>query len=504
MKIAVIDVGFNSLKMMTYRVEPDGMAKSYGQLGVMAKLGEGLEKTGYLGSEPISRTIDALRLCRETASIEGIGHVLLIGTSPVREAANREEFLKRVTEETGLRMRVLTGNEEALFGVLGALKSVDAPSVLFFDLGGGSLELTHAENFRILKVLSLPLGSLKLTSIYAGKDGKFSKKDRTKMVKKIEQLLPSRKDLDLSKDTLLVGTGGTVRAMARFDQDGRGYPLDKVHNYSIDYHSVSQMSREFLKLKVSDLDKIDAIGEGRSETMAAGSLIVRALMKHLGFDRITASTHGLRDGILTEFLEGGASFTSEVAQKEDIERLLALPDRTSGMEGSIDLLDCMQRNGLIDGREKKILLTAATRGRSPDLVEADPDAAFGIFMSEDPPLGQADQLLAALALVRARRPRTANWLLRRYADTVAGDAKKVKKLGACIRLIEVLDRSKARFRVAYSAGIRLSVMDSGGPFPLELARMAALGLSSAIKKPVTIFVSAKERERHAGLVKVKG
>ena len=59
MKAAVIDVGFNSMKMVRYRVEPDGLAKAYGQLGALAKLGEGLEKTGYLGNEPISRTLRA-------------------------------------------------------------------------------------------------------------------------------------------------------------------------------------------------------------------------------------------------------------------------------------------------------------------------------------------------------------------------------------------------------------------------------------------------------------
>ena len=66
----------------------------------------------------------------------------------------------------------------------------------------------------------------------------------------------------------------------------------------------------------------------------------------------------------------------------------------------------------------------------------------------------------------------------------------------------MLDRAWAQFRVAYSGGLRISVVGCDGPFPLELARIGALGLSSAIKRPVTIFVSAKERERHAGLVKV--
>jgi len=286
MKVAVIDVGFNSLKMVQYKVEPDGSAKSYGQLGVMAKLGEGLERTGYLGNEPISRTIDALRLCRETASLESIDHVISIGTSPVREAANREEFLKRVQEVTGLKMRVLSGNEEALYGLVGAARSMEPSNALFFDLGGGSLELTYAEKSRVRRILSLPLGALKLTSMYAGKNGAFSRKDRAKMEKHVEQFLPSRRELGLENDTVLVGTGGTVRAMARYDQDIIEYPFDKVHNYSIGFDSVQRMSREFLKLKVGELDKVDAIGEGRSETIAAGALVVRTLMKRLGFKQL--------------------------------------------------------------------------------------------------------------------------------------------------------------------------------------------------------------------------
>ena len=500
MKIAVIDVGFNSLKMVKYKVEPDGSSKSYGQLGVLAKLGEGLEKTGYLGNEPISRTIDALRLCRETASLEAIKHVLLVGTSPVREAANREEFLKRVEEETGLRMRVLTGNEEALYGVLGALRSIDARSVLFFDLGGGSLELAYVDKTRIRRILSLPIGALKLTSAFAGKDGTFSKKNRNKMAKQIAQTLPSRRELGLERDAVLVGTGGTLRAMARYDQDLTDYPFDKVHNYSIEFDSIQRMSRDFLRLKVSELEKLEAIGEGRSETIAPGALVVKTLMKTLDFAQVTVSTHGLRDGILTEFLQGGARSPSAAALKEDAECLLSRPILPPGPYHS-DMVESLERNGVVDGRERRILITAAWRGRSPDCFEADPDSAFGTLMSEDLPMSHQDQLLVALSVVRARKPRTANWLARKYGTVLAHDEKRLKKLGACLRLMELLDRSKAQFRAAYSGGLRISIVQSEGPFPLELARMAALMLSSVIRRPVNIFVSSKERERHAGLVK---
>jgi len=502
MKVAVIDVGFNSIKMVRYKVEPDGSAKAYGQVGVLAKLGEGLERTGYLGNEPVSRTIDALRVCRETASLESIKHVLLIGTSPVREAANREEFLRRVQDETGLKMRVLSGNEEALYGVLGAQRAVDAERMLFFDLGGGSLELTFVDKMRVRRILSLPLGALKLTSIFAGKDGTFSKKNRNRMVKQIVRALPSRRELGMDDDAMLVGTGGTVRAMARYDQDLMDYPIDKVHNYCIEFDSVQQMNREFFRLKPTELGRLEAIGNGRSETIAAGAAVVRALMEELDFKQVIVSTHGLRDGILTEFLERGVRDPSGVTQKVDVERLLSGPPQSAGLASNADLLECLSRNGLIDSREEKILLAAAWRGRSPDSAEADAVAAFGILMSEDLPMSHADQLLVALSVVRARRPRTANWLVKKYEEVLGHDDRRVKKLGACLKLMDLLDRSKAQFRVAYSGAVRISVLQNEGPFPLELARMAALTLSSVIQKPVTIFVSAKERERHAGLVKV--
>ena len=501
MKVAVIDVGFNSLKMVKYEVEPDGSSKSYGQLGVMAKLGEGLENTGYLGNEPISRTVDALRLCLETAALESIDHLILVGTSPVREAANREEFLKRVKDETGLKMRVLTGNEEALYGLLGALRSIDGEEVLFFDLGGGSLELTYAEKHRVRRITSLPLGALKLTSMYAGKDGRYSKKARSRMAKRIVNLLPTRRELGLAREAVLLGTGGSVRAMARYDQDEDDYPFDKVHNYRIGDGSVERMSRRFFKMSVAELDGVDAIGEGRSETIAAGAQVVRILMKKLGFRSMIVSTHGLRDGILTEFLEGGSPEADGVVRGEDLERMIARRGALVGLGGEADLLQCMERNGLLDERESRILEWAASRARSPESANADADAVFGILMSEDLPMSHEDQLLLSLSVVRARRSRTANWLSRKNARVLGEDARLLKKLGACVKLMEVLDRSKAQFRVAYSGGLRISVVESERPFPLELARTAAFGLSGAIKKPVTVFVSAKERERHAGLVK---
>jgi exopolyphosphatase / guanosine-5'-triphosphate,3'-diphosphate pyrophosphatase len=495
-KAAVIDVGYNSLKMVKYRVEADGSAKSYGQMAMMARLGEGLEGSGYLGREQISRTIDSLKVCREAALLDGIKHILLIGTSPVREAANGEEFLRRVQEETGMRMRVLTGNEEALYGFLGAARSVGARTALFFDLGGGSLEITYAENYHIRRVLSLPLGALKLTSLFADKNGRYSRKSRARMAKRISQLLPSRRELALGRDALLVGTGGTVRALGRFEQELIEYPLNKVHNYELEADSIQKMSREFFRLKIDELDKIEAIGEGRSETIAAGALVVRLLMKKLDFGRLTVSTHGLRDGILTEFLSQGMRSVGTISQKGEVERLASTADAVPRLEGVTALAECLLRNEIIDQRQQRIVMKAMTRGRSPDCVEADADALFGILMSEDMPMPHDDQLLMAISLVRARRTRTANWLVEKYGVLMTReDQRAVKTLGACLRLMEALDRSSAQFRVTYSGGLRVGVKQGDEQFPMELVLLSAQGLSASIKRPVSVFLTEPRKER---------
>ena len=505
MKAAVIDVGYNSLKMVKYRIEPDGSPRFYGQLGMMARLGEGLEWTGYLGKAQVARTVDALKLCREAASLEGIKHVLLVGTSPVREAANREEFLRHVQEETGLRMRVLTGNEEALYGFLGAARSVGAPSALYFDLGGGSLEITYAERSKIRRIASLPLGALKLTSLYAGKDGRFSRKSRGKMGKRILQLLPSRRELDLDEEAVLVGTGGTVRALARLEQDRVDYPINKIHNYTIDHESVEQMSREVLQLRLDELGRMDSIGEDRAGSVAAGAFVVRLMMRKLGFDQLTVSTHGLRDGILAEFLERGLRAPQEVARKDEVERMLVPPEVPARLAGNSELTDCLIRNGVIDKRQGGLLMTALQRGRSEDWSDADPEALFGIEMSEDLPMRHSDQVFMAISLVRARRPRTANWLQRRYGSMMLqGDSKAVRKMGACLRLMETLDRSSAQFRVSYSGALRIALMEGEDPVPIGLIRNSALALSAAVKRPVAVVVPEKAKRGKAQPLRVRG
>src|SRR5579872_7311819 len=198
MKVSVIDLGFNSLKLISYDVrEQDSSFVAFDQESVPARLGEGLSQTGFLGSEPIRRAINGLKFFKEINEVYGVRHCLPVATSAVREAANREQFLSQVHLETGFKFKVLSGKEEALYSYSGAVRALGESDILFFDIGGGSLEFVYSVDQKIRKILSLPLGGLRLTELYADRDGSFRGKAYSRMERRISDLLPTRSELML-------------------------------------------------------------------------------------------------------------------------------------------------------------------------------------------------------------------------------------------------------------------------------------------------------------------
>src|SRR5438067_8541238 len=277
MKVSVVDLGFNSVKLVNYHLYNDNSYNVYEEKGVKVRLGDRFDEAGHLRTEPMRRTINALKLLHDIISLQSIKHVLAVATSAVREARNKDNFLKQVFKETGFRFRVLSGKEEALYSYAGAIKSICIPTSLFFDLGGGSLEIVYADNFKIKKFITLPLGALRLTQNYGKTDGTFTKKNYSKMEQYILKVIPSRKELDMNPDTSLVGAGGTIRSISRYDQELKGYALDKIHNYRLNYQSAESINSTLYKMTSNEKAKIDVISSNRVETITAGSCVITML-----------------------------------------------------------------------------------------------------------------------------------------------------------------------------------------------------------------------------------
>ena len=468
MKVSVIDLGYNSLKLVNYEVRRDKSFVAYGQQSVLAKVGEGLDQTGFLGAKPVRRTLKALKQFRAIVDLEHSKHVLPVATSAVREAGNREEFLRQAYLETGFKFKVLSEKEEAVYAFEGAKGATSVRAGLFFDLGGGSLEMVIYSEPMIKKILSVPLGGLRLTDLYAKADGSYTKKNYARMRKRILELLPEKKRLPASKNLELVGVGGSVRAIARYDQMRRQYPLNKLHNYSMKKNAVEGVHRALRRMTLRTIRKNPAIGQERSQSIIAGSLVVHLLMEKAGFRKLIVSTHGLRDGVLSAFLENPSSYRQRVVDKVLMREGTTTRTKTSAPERLAKSL-LSHRN--LTKREYAILSEALDHVL-PSLPTYNPETLFYIVLEADSPLSHEDQLIMALSVARANGMRRTDWAQTSYKRLLDKKSMEmVKKISVLMQIAQLQQKTDIHLSMSSERGIpRLHIAQGKQHIPKVLVK----------------------------------
>ena len=464
----MIDLGYNSLKLVNYEVRRDKSFVAYGQQSVLAKVGEGLDQTGFLGAKPVRRTLKALKEFRAIVDLEHSKHVLPVATSAVREAGNREEFLKQAYHETGFKFKVLSEKEEAVYAFEGAKSATRVHAGLFFDLGGGSLEMVIYSEPTIKKILSVPLGGLRLTDLYAKPDGSFTKKNYARMRKRILELLPEKKHLPASKNLELVGVGGSVRAIARYDQMRRQYPLNKLHNYSMKKNAVESAHRALRRMTLRTIRKNPAIGQERSQSIIAGSLVVHLLMEKVGFRKLIVSTHGLRDGVLSAFLESPSSYRQGL-----LDGVLTREGTTTRPKPSAPekLAKSLLSHRNLTKKEYAILSEALDHVL-PDLPIYNPETLFYIVLEADSPLSHQDQLIMALSVARANGMRRTDWAQTSYKRLLDKKSMEmVKKISVLIQIAQLQQKTDIQLSMSSERGIpRLHITQGKQRIPKVLMK----------------------------------
>jgi exopolyphosphatase/guanosine-5'-triphosphate,3'-diphosphate pyrophosphatase len=468
LKVSVIDLGYNSLKLVNYEVRRDKSFVAYGQHSVLAKVGEGLDQTGFLGDKPIRRTLKALKQFRAIVDLEQSSYVLPVATSAVREAGNREQFLKQAYQETRFKFKVLSEKEEAVYAFEGAKSATSVHAGLFFDLGGGSLEMVIYSEPTIRKILSVPLGGLRLTDLYAKPNGSYTKKNYARMRKRILELLPEKKHLPTSKNLDLVGVGGSVRAIARYDQMRRQYPLNKLHNYSMKKNAVESVHRALRRMSLRMIRKNPAIGQERSQSIIAGSLVVHLLMEKIGFRKLIVSTHGLRDGVLSAFLESPGSYRQGLA-----ERVLMREKTPTHTKASVPekLAKSLLSHRNLTKREYAILSEALDHVL-PDLPIYNPETLFYIVLEADSPLSHQDQLIMAMSVARANGMRRTDWAQTSYKRLLDKKSMEmVKKISVLIQIAQLQQKTDIHLSMSSERGIpRLHIAQGKQRIPKVLMK----------------------------------
>lgn len=178
-RIAIIDLGSNTTRMIVVGYIPQQTYKLIDEVREAVRLAHGIGADGKLQLIPMNRAIKTMRLFHQMCRGIGVDTIVPVATSAVREATNREEFLDRVEAEAGLRFRVLTAAEEAYYGYLGAINTLDVRNGSVIDIGGGSTQVTVVRQRAVEASISRPIGAVRLTDRYVKSDPITSKDVKT-------------------------------------------------------------------------------------------------------------------------------------------------------------------------------------------------------------------------------------------------------------------------------------------------------------------------------------
>lgn len=288
--VAALDIGSNSVRMVLYRLEGRAIWTVFNEK-VLAGLGRDMATTGCLSSEGAAQALTALK--RFAAVIDGVRPALVFvaATAAVREASDGQDFCDRVAAETGLQIRILSGEEEARYAALGVLAGIPAADGVVGDLGGSSLELVRVGDAQVARGITLPLGP------FAFGDEILEPGTLRPMI--IERLKPAG---DYQTDTLYA-VGGAWRTLAKVHMQRIGYPLRIIHQYAMSAAEARDTAQLIAQQSKASLEKWPGLSKKRAETLPHAALVLEGLIERLDLKRIVLSAWGVREGLLYEALD---------------------------------------------------------------------------------------------------------------------------------------------------------------------------------------------------------
>ncbi len=322
-RIAVIDIGSNSIRLVVYDGERRAPAVLFNEK-VLCGLGRGLASTGNLSADGVAMARANLR--RFTALATGMGamEILAVATAAVREAQNGPDFVQAIERENNVVVRVLTGGEEARLSALGVCSAMPEADGMMGDLGGGSLELVGLTQGQAREHVSLKLGPLRLMDETGG--------NRRKAAEIIDRQLARIPWLHRQAGRDFIAVGGAWRMLARIVMEKQRYPLHVIHHFALD---AAVARRWVARLAGLDRDQVRALGSlsrRRAESLPLAALLMERLLITAPPARVVFSAFGLREGCLFDRMPmDDRSANPLLAAASDLARVGRFPENREAL-----------------------------------------------------------------------------------------------------------------------------------------------------------------------------
>lgn len=322
MKIAAIDIGSNSIHMVTARIGRGGF-EILDRAKEMVRLASGTLMNGRLSPEAMEFGFRTLATFKRLAERQGADPILAVATSAVREAANGGEFVLRAWEELGLKINVVTGAEEGrlIFEAVRHAIDLRGHRALIVDIGGGSIEIMQASGDRLQWQKSFKLGVTRMTEQFIRSDPPKANEIAALRSYARRMLFPAFARARRVKPTLMIGTSGTLLSLTGMAAAIRGgKAAGSLHNHVLRRGDLAKLLDQVLDRSEEQRGRIPGLDRRRVDLLPAGAVLTDVLFKGLDMREMRACEWALREGIILDFMARHSEAVETVEKVPDIRR----------------------------------------------------------------------------------------------------------------------------------------------------------------------------------------
>jgi exopolyphosphatase/guanosine-5'-triphosphate,3'-diphosphate pyrophosphatase len=457
MRIAAIDIGTNSIHMVIAQATGGRGFEVVDREREVVQVGSGSFESGRLRPEAMRRTVLALRRFAQLARRHQVDKVLCTTTAAVREAENGGEFLRRAREASGVAPRVIPSDEEGRLIYTAVRSALQLPEgdVLVVDIGGGSMQLALGDRSTCRRVASAPIGALRLTETLLPGDPPAAR-DQERLVRRVRKHVRAAfRALGDPEPVRVYGSSGAIHALAHVARWlDRGDIVPQVNGHVVRVEALRTALRRLLRMPLAQRQRLPEVDAKRAEIIVAGAVVLLEVLDRAGASAITLSDFGLREGLVTDWLERHAQEVAELEPIDDL-RLRSAMRLLTKFDGnivhahhivklSLELFDGLAPAHGMGRDERDLLHLAALLHDVGAAIAYDGHAVHSAYIIRSGGLrGLTDREVEIIAKVAKyhgkRRPRRKDDP--RLAALPKRDRRTVRWLSALLRIAEGLDRS---------------------------------------------------------------
>ena len=520
MRIAAIDIGSNSIHMIVVQVRPDLSFEVVDREKDMVRLAAGGLDGKKLTPTAISAGIQTLAKFRRLADSHKVDEIVAAATSATREAENGGDFIAEVERQTGIRIRVISGTEEARLIHLAAGYGVDVggTTAVVIDIGGGSVEITLGTATQLAMGRSFKAGVIRLTERFVKTDPLVGRDER-RIVKHLTREMGSYLDgLAARGFDRVIGTSGTILSLGAVAAGQVVATGGDVRNLRVSAKSIHRLRKQLVAADIQKRLAIPGLDPRRADLSVAGSVLLDTILRRLGADEITLCDLALREGLVLDYIHRNSARIRKVERYPDVRRrsVVELGERCNYWSEhahqvarlALSIFDQTRSVHGLGDREREWLEYGALLHDIGVHISYERHHRHSYYLIRNGDLRGFDpQEIAVIALLaRYHRQATPKKSHEGYGELGGALRRTVRTLSAMVRLAEGLDRSHAQALDGIDLYPRdddyLARLRASGDAELELwaAHRHVAPLEKLLQKPVRFEVAGgtyKEQDTNA-------